>query len=338
MQSTPLPRKTSQTTTAAKTNQTKPNKLYHLKKYWVLYLILGLILTGTIWDYIKPRLVDNAGTSTQQDSTRPPTPRKTTNRLGLIDDAGIFTDNQPDSSKQKSRDLFNNKNQTPKPLSKQDINKKRPDFVDIYDNKTQTSAKLPVLENNPQQTPKVKTVKDIWHETISDPEFKALDFSSKRRVVDGFMEKFIIPDAGYQALPEERKANILHQFERDAGIANDTELVGSYFKQGKDKYDLQDFTGAIKDYSKLIELNPKYAAAYFYRGCAKVQLQDFTGAVQDYNKAIELDPKYSEAYYMRGCATESLKDKQGALKDYSKAGELGYTEACVGIQRIQKGN
>ncbi|MBM2833395.1 MAG: Tetratricopeptide 2 repeat protein [Candidatus Brocadiaceae bacterium] len=402
--------------------QTKPNKLYHLKKYWVLYLILGLILTGTIWDYIKPRLVDNADTSTKPYPTniqeRPPfklvgmpdspagtsgertpfklvgmeTTQKSLNDLisdkelnlslqKLSDDEliDLYKRSSPvykppsmvsglaqdvivsaNKIKQKSRDLFNNKNQTPKPLSKQDTNKKHSDIVDPYDNKTQTSAKLPVLENNPQQTPKVK---DIWHETISDPEFKALDFSSKRRVVDGFMDKFIIPDAGYQALPEERKANILHQFERDAGIANeddnasktselpstekmigdtktrpDTELGGSYFKRGNDKYDSQDYTGAVKDYSKAIELNPKYASTYNNRGSAKAKLQDYTGAIQDYSKAIELNPKYASAYNNRGNAKESLKDKQGALADYSKAGELGYTKAYEDIQRIQKGN
>lgn len=337
--------------------QTKPNKLYHLKKYWVLYLILGLILTGTIWDYIKPRLVDNADMSTKPDSTNQKSLNDLTNdkelnssleKMSTDELIDLVNKNEPvykppsivsglvqdvivsaNKIKQKSRDLFNNKNQTPKPLSKQDTNKKHSDIVDPYDNKTQTSAKLPVLENNPQQTPKVKTVKDIWHETISDPEFKALDFSSKRRVVDGFMEKFIIPDAGYQALPEERKANILHQFERDAGIANEDDNASKTSELPS--------TGKIIGDTKT-RPDTELGGSYFKQGCAKYELQDHTGAIQDFSKAIELDPKDASAYYNRGIAKKLLKDKFGALADYSKAGELGETKAYEQIQRIQKGN
>ena len=78
--------------------------------------------------------------------------------------------------------------------------------------------------------------------------------------------------------------------------------------------------------------------AYYNRGIAKYNLQDDTGAIQDYSKAIELVPKYEVAYYNRGIAKEGLKDKFGALADYSKAGELGLSEAYERIQRIQKGN
>src|SRR5574341_1186786 len=80
----------------------------------------------------------------------------------------------------------------------------------------------------------------------------------------------------------------------------------SYRKQGIAKYALQDDTGAIQDFSKAIELNPKHAEAYCLRGSAKYALQDYTGAIQDYSKAIELNPKDVEAYYGRGEAKFSL--------------------------------
>ena len=40
----------------------------------------------------------------------------------------------------------------------------------------------------------------------------------------------------------------------------------------------------------------------FNSGNAKSELGDYRGAIQDYNKAIELNPKYANAYYNRGNA------------------------------------
>src|SRR4030066_190746 len=84
--------------------------------------------------------------------------------------------------------------------------------------------------------------------------------------------------------------------------------------------------------------NIEEAEFYINRGFYEIAREDYTGALQDCNKAIELDPKDAKAYYCRGFAKELLKDKFGALADYSKAGELGETKAYEEIQRIQKGN
>ena len=54
-----------------------------------------------------------------------------------------------------------------------------------------------------------------------------------------------------------------------------------------------DMKGAIEDYSKGIEFNPKYAEAYFNRGNSKAALGDLQGALQDFNKAIENNPSFS---------------------------------------------
>ena len=54
---------------------------------------------------------------------------------------------------------------------------------------------------------------------------------------------------------------------------------------------------------------------------------NYTAAIQDYNKAIELYPDYTEAYVDRGVAKYNLGDKNGGCLDFSKAGELGYEDA-----------
>ena len=47
------------------------------------------------------------------------------------------------------------------------------------------------------------------------------------------------------------------------------EAAEKYFKLGEQKYNKKDYQGAIADYDKAIELNPKDVRAYYNRGVAK---------------------------------------------------------------------
>ena len=98
--------------------------------------------------------------------------------------------------------------------------------------------------------------------------------------------------------------------------------VAAYNNRGNSKADLEDYYGAIADFTKAIELNPNDAAAYYNRGNAKDDLEDYYGAISDYTKAIEIDPKDVDAYYNRGYSKNSLKDYYGAIADYTKSMEL----------------
>ena len=50
----------------------------------------------------------------------------------------------------------------------------------------------------------------------------------------------------------------------------------------------------------VVPCNSQTAEQYFKEANAKHKLQDFDGALLNYSKAIELYPKFSEAYYNRG--------------------------------------
>jgi uncharacterized protein (TIGR02145 family) len=62
----------------------------------------------------------------------------------------------------------------------------------------------------------------------------------------------------------------------------------------------QNYDGAIRLYSKAIELNPTLAATYYNRGSCKSQSADREGALKDYDKAIEIRPDFMEAFRYRG--------------------------------------
>jgi len=74
------------------------------------------------------------------------------------------------------------------------------------------------------------------------------------------------------------------------------------------------------------------AEDYFNSGIAKNQLQDYRGAIQDFTKAIELNPNFTVAYFSRGIAKIGLAQKVSGCLDLSKAGEMGFALAYKAIK------
>ena len=83
-----------------------------------------------------------------------------------------------------------------------------------------------------------------------------------------------------------------------------------------------DLDGAISDYDRTVELDPKYAIAYFNRGNAKDDKGDLEGAIADYDRGIELNPKDSKAYYYRAEVHAKKKEYDAAVADSLRAIEL----------------
>ena len=63
------------------------------------------------------------------------------------------------------------------------------------------------------------------------------------------------------------------------------------------------------------------------RGYIKINIEDYEGAIKDFSKAIELDPENPEHFKGRGNAKDLKDDIEGAKLDFDKAGELGDEEA-----------
>lgn len=99
-------------------------------------------------------------------------------------------------------------------------------------------------------------------------------------------------------------------------------LEEAYFNRGYAKYEKYYDDGAIADYSKAIEINPKNKLAYAYRARIKEEKNDSDGSIADLSKAIELDSKYAYAYNARGIIKKHKKDLDGAIADFNKAIEI----------------
>jgi tetratricopeptide (TPR) repeat protein len=68
--------------------------------------------------------------------------------------------------------------------------------------------------------------------------------------------------------------------------------VAAYFNRGNGYKALGKTKEAETDYTKVIEMDPEYAAAYNKRGYAYIGQQKFREAIADFAKAIKLDPMY----------------------------------------------
>ena len=62
---------------------------------------------------------------------------------------------------------------------------------------------------------------------------------------------------------------------------------------------------------------------YFLPFPSKNKLDNYQGAIADFTKVIELDPDNADAYYNRGIKKSILKDLNGACADLRKSVILG---------------
>ena len=71
---------------------------------------------------------------------------------------------------------------------------------------------------------------------------------------------------------------------------SDKEKSDALINRGKAYDGKGDYTKAITDYTRAIELNGRYANAYYYRGLTFTQKGDIDGAKADFEKVLELNP------------------------------------------------
>lgn len=128
------------------------------------------------------------------------------------------------------------------------------------------------------------------------------------------------------------------------GLAEPLTLKSSeaYFNRGQARLRYRDNDGAKDDFTKAIEINPRFGEAYYNRGRAKEENGDYEGAIADYTRALEIDPRYAKACNSRGIAKSHRGDPDGAIEDYTKAIEIDPRYASPfnnrGVEKKKKGD
>ena len=71
--------------------------------------------------------------------------------------------------------------------------------------------------------------------------------------------------------------------------------------------------------ASMLSINPTYLNAFYNRGCAKDDLENYKGAIADYTKVIELDPTDSDAFNGKGICLSKLNRLDEALVSFDTA-------------------
>ncbi|MFI3294670.1 MAG: tetratricopeptide repeat protein [Rikenellaceae bacterium] len=90
-----------------------------------------------------------------------------------------------------------------------------------------------------------------------------------------------------------------------------------YFLRGVAKYNLDDLTGALTDFSKAIDENPAYTQAFQYRAITHSRMGMYNEALEDFHKAITFRPNEAGSYYSRGVTFFLNRQFEKSVEDFS---------------------
>ena len=109
----------------------------------------------------------------------------------------------------------------------------------------------------------------------------------------------------------------LGEFSR--AIELDPKFAPAYMARAGARFELKDFAGAISDCNQDLSLEPDDERAFLIKGVSKFYLNDFSGAHNDLNTALSLNSDDFMAYVCRGSVLGKSRDWDGAQADFTKA-------------------
>jgi len=150
----------------------------------------------------------------------------------------------------------------------------------------------------------------------------------------------------YESLVEyENALNDLTIYIESKTNKTESNLFTAYKTRGYCKKDLGDFEGAIEDYSKALEIDPKDSRANFMRALIYMEAEQFDKSISEYNKLLQMFPKKETAtrkYIIlaklkSGNYNEALKDCDLLLQKNGKIIRVYQfrVEAYLGLEEYQ---
>ena len=124
--------------------------------------------------------------------------------------------------------------------------------------------------------------------------------------------------------------------EYSKAINVDPKFLDAYLKRTQIHYKLGDYQGVLDDCFRIISINPSFATAYYYQGRARYSLGYVQASIESYSEALRLDKDYAQAYYYRGIAYGDLKEKTLAIQDLLIAAGLFRLEGNYEAYNIAK--
>lgn len=107
---------------------------------------------------------------------------------------------------------------------------------------------------------------------------------------------------------------------------------GAIYLLGKCYYSNGDYSDAIIQFTKAIDLNPGNPKFYLGRGNSFLMVEDYENSENDLSMALDLDPNLAQVYMSRGIVRINRNDDEAACRDFKKAYKYGYLKAVEMIQ------
>lgn len=111
-----------------------------------------------------------------------------------------------------------------------------------------------------------------------------------------------------------------------------------FFNAGEASYSHSNYTIAIENFSKAIEIDPTDTASYNWRANTKEEMKDEDGAIEDYSTSIKIKPGL-KAYINRAVIENKLNRMQAAIADCNQAlsikPDLSFTYEVRGCAYMQ---
>ena len=123
-------------------------------------------------------------------------------------------------------------------------------------------------------------------------------------------------------------------WENDFTLWNDViakypdEIYKSYANRGLAYSSLEEWKNAITDFTRVIEVDPKYDWGYIDRGVAYQHTGQWERSVDDFTRAIDINPAAFDAYAGRSVSYGVLGQPEKAIADFSKTIKMnpGYSK------------
>ena len=103
----------------------------------------------------------------------------------------------------------------------------------------------------------------------------------------------------------------------DIGHEIQSKSADDYYQDAVQHFQRGEFSLAILDIDKAIELGPVNDVHYSYRSQSNRELKMYEDALRDITKAIELDPSKAAHHFIRGQVNHDLNRPRDALKDFT---------------------
>ncbi|XP_048585429.1 uncharacterized protein LOC5512045 isoform X2 [Nematostella vectensis] len=88
------------------------------------------------------------------------------------------------------------------------------------------------------------------------------------------------------------------------------------FEIGMYRFNNENWTGAVNDFTEILEQDPQDSRAYTYRGTVFAKMGQFSKALPDLAAGVHYNPDNAVAFYQRGCILRKIHPRR-ALQDFS---------------------